>query len=61
MVERQRVDQSATTALATCSCGWRSLQGCRSSAWQAAHTHAMTSHPGDNTNHVFVQFKRHTR
>lgn len=48
MSETQWVDASDCSALAGCSCGWRSeTQTQRGKAWTEAQRHALACHPGD--------------
>lgn len=41
-----RLDRSASTVLAVCECGWRSLAGTDLAAWDAGRTHERQCHPG---------------
>jgi hypothetical protein len=59
MVERIGVDHSSCSDLATCTCGWRSLHSTREGAWTAGHAHALASHPGDMSGHVFKSQNRY--
>lgn len=40
------IDRSASTALAVCSCGWRSLASNDVRAWRAGAEHERNCHPG---------------
>lgn len=51
VMHRQRVDVSDCSALAICTCGWRSLASSKAHAWRIAHTHGLDQHPGESTRH----------
>ena len=42
------VDVSLHTALAGCSCGWRTLHTTRHEAWTAITNHLHHAHPGES-------------
>lgn len=47
---RQNVDNSPSSSLAVCTCGWRQLAGSAPTAWAAARNHALNSHRGEQCN-----------